>query len=88
MVRHVRLERNISLTDDSTKCTSFVTPHGPYKFLKLPFCNSSSIFKVLVYLDDIMIATDTFEENIEILKEVLEVWRVLKLEKLASYAAK
>lgn len=59
-----------------------------YLKLPFGFCNSPSIFarfitelfkelieqgKILIYLDDIMIATNTFEENIQILKEVFQI---------------
>lgn len=71
---------------DSIKYTSFVTPDGQYEFLRMPFglANAPSVFqrlmtqlyremrnKIVVYLDDIIIASQTIEEGIEIIREFL-----------------
>ena len=78
-----------SMDEASIPYTSFVTPHGQYEYLKMPFGlkNAPSNFqrfvynifrdlidaeKIIVYIDDILIASESFETHINILKEVLE----------------
>lgn len=76
------------MSNESIEKTAFITQDGQYKYLRMPFglCNSPSVFqylmdkvlrqlrftKVLVYLDDILTASQNVEENFEILQEVLK----------------
>jgi hypothetical protein len=86
----------IDLDPDSTKYFAFSTPYGQFEFVKLPFGYSEApaefqkrvfqIFdkltreeKILVYIDDI-ITTETVEQNLEILREVLTVLKQYRLE--------
>lgn len=79
----------IPLNADSIEYTAFVTPHGQYEFLSMPFGlkNAPSVFQriimqvlgdlanayVIVYMDDIMITASTQCEALERLKIVLDV---------------
>lgn len=76
----------IPLSDDSKEKTAFCVPgHGLFQFKRLPFglhnsaqCSQrlmgslfgSTDYKVFAYLDDIIIATSTFEEHMEVLNFV------------------
>ncbi|CAK9833137.1 Retrovirus-related Pol polyprotein from transposon 297 [Anthophora retusa] len=73
--------------EDSIEKTAFVTPAGHYEFRRMPFglCNAPAVFQrainkalgnlgnsiALVYLDDILIPSETIEEGFERLKVVL-----------------
>lgn len=75
-------------TEDIHK-TAFITPDGHFEYLRMPFglCNGPSVFQklmntvlgnlrfgnVICYMDDLLIATKTMEENITCLEEVLEL---------------
>lgn len=79
----------IPLNADSIEYTAFVTPHGQYEFLSMPFGlkNAPSVFQriimqvlgdlanayVIVYMDDIMITASTQCEALERLQIVLDV---------------
>ena len=79
---------NVRLNEESKAVTAIVTHRGLFEFNVLPFgiCNSPGEFQramdllfgslfnkgVSVYIDDITIATDTFEEHLECLGEVLK----------------
>lgn len=68
--------------------TAFITPFGMYKFLRIPFGlrnapatfqrmmdrfrNSLVHVKILVYLDDLIILSQTFEQHLTDLQEVLD----------------
>ena len=76
----------VPLTAKARKVSAFVTPSGSYECLVMPFGmrNAASTFQRLmcqvlhniggcvVYLDDIVIYSDTWEEHMVILNEVLE----------------
>ncbi|CAK9806275.1 Retrovirus-related Pol polyprotein from transposon 297 [Anthophora plagiata] len=77
----------IPIAEDSIEKTAFVTPDGHYEFRRMPFglCNAPAVFQrainkalgnlrnsiALVYLDDILIPSETIEEGFERLKVVL-----------------
>lgn len=77
---------NIKLDKESSNYCAFSTPFGCYKFLRLPFGVSNapeefqrvntSIFSdipgLIIYFDDILIATETEKEHDEVLNKVLE----------------
>lgn len=79
----------INVSETSIPKTAFVTPDGHYEFKRMPFglCNAPSVFqrlmntvlgnlrfdKVICYMDDLLIATETLDENIRQLEEVLKV---------------
>lgn len=81
----------IKMKEDSVQKTAFITEDGHYEFLRLPFglANAPSTFqqmmnrvlgnlrfgKIIVYLDDILIVSETAEENLEILETVLKLFR-------------
>lgn len=76
---------------ESISLTAFVTQDGHYEFLRVPFgfTNASAVFqrtlnsalgnlrfnKVLVYLNDVLIPAITISEALEILQEILQVFR-------------
>jgi hypothetical protein len=78
----------IGMTPRAIERSAFVTPYGHYEFLRMPFglCNAPATFQramnelfedligegVLVYLDDINIYSETFDEHILMISEVLE----------------
>lgn len=81
---------HVTMAADSIHLTSFVTPHGQFEFMRMPFGlkNAPSVFqrfinslfrhlidanKILVYMDDIMIATNSLDEHLNVLREVFEV---------------
>lgn len=82
---------HIPVAPESIPLTAFVTQDGQYEFLRVPFglVNAPVVFqrmlnaalgqlrftRVLVYLDDILIPTQTIEEGLEILREVLEIFK-------------
>lgn len=88
---------HISISEDSRKFTSFISPLGQYEYCRLPFgiCNGpawfqkylNDIFKefidneqIMIYFDDIIIATEFVEQNLEILKNVLKHMKKHKLQ--------
>jgi hypothetical protein len=76
----------IELTEAASRLTTFATPFGRYRFLRLPFgiSNAPEIFHRIfsqlfegipgctIYIDDIIIHTKTREEHDEVLLKVLE----------------
>ncbi|XP_018366780.1 PREDICTED: uncharacterized protein K02A2.6-like [Trachymyrmex cornetzi] len=76
----------IELTEAASKLTTFATPFGRYKFLRLPYgiSNAPEIFHRVfsqlfekipgctIYIDDIIIHTKTQEEHDKMLLKVLE----------------
>lgn len=81
---------HVSMAEDSVPLTAFVTPHGQFEYLRMPFGlkNAPSVFqrfinaifrslidnnKIMIYMDDIMVATDTLEGHFEILEEVFQL---------------
>jgi hypothetical protein len=78
----------ILVTPRSREKLSFVCHSGQYEFLKIPFgiTNGPAIYqrminkliqgmdpdKVFAYIDDIMIATETFEEHLELIAELFK----------------
>lgn len=90
----------IPVEEHSRKYTSFVTTEGQYEFLRMPFgwVNASSVFqrmmnqimkemnnRIVPYIDDVILASDSVEENLELIREFLEKLReyglTLKLSK-------
>ena len=81
----------VAMDDDSREKTAFVTHSGLYEFLVMPFglCNAPATFqrlmevvldglvrkKCLVYIDDILVVGETFEEHLENLCLVLARFR-------------
>lgn len=79
----------IPVAKDSIHKTGFVTPEGHYEFLRMPFglANSPAVFqrlmdrifsslrhdKVLPYIDDVLLPTESVEEGLDLLKVVLEI---------------
>lgn len=67
--------------------TAFVTPDGHYEYKRMPFglANAPAVFqramnhilgplrfdKAIAYIDDVLIPTETFEDGMEMLKQVL-----------------
>lgn len=76
----------IKLDENSSKLCTFNSPFGCYKFLRLPFgikiapeafqkCNEMNfegIDGIAIYIDDILIFSDTVEEHNKIMKKVME----------------
>lgn len=76
------------MSKESIEKTAFITQDDLYEYISTPFgfCNAGAVFqramdkvqghlrfnKVLVYLDDILFATETTAKNLEILREVLQ----------------
>lgn len=95
----------IKVAEECRHLTSFVTTKGQYEFTRMPFglTNSPAIFmrviakvieplktdEIIVYMDDILIATTTIERNIELLQQFLKVLQeaglTLKLEKCVFF---
>lgn len=81
----------IPVAKDSIHKTGFVTPEGHYEFLRMPFglANSPAVFqrlmdrifsslrhdKVLPYIDDVLLPTNSIEEGLDLLKVVLKIVR-------------
>ena len=91
----------VPLEEESRPLTAFSTTKGHYQFLRMPFGLQGSpitftrlvntVFHGLlgkaihIYMDDLLIATDTVEEHLEILREVLNRLRAAGLKlKLAK----
>lgn len=78
----------IPIDPESVHKTAFVTPDGHYEYLRMPFglANAPAVFQrainkalgdlkntvALVYLDDVLIPSETFEENLQSLDLVLK----------------
>ena len=85
----------IKLDENSRKYTAFSTRRGKFQFKVLPqgFANSSSIFQrtmnlilsglgweyILVYVDDILVFSKTFDEHLVHLRSLFEKLREYKL---------
>lgn len=81
----------IPVAPDSIEKTAFVTPDGQFEFLRMPFglCNAPPVFQraistalkpfvddfVLIYIDDVVIYSETPEQGLEHLKQVLGALR-------------
>ena len=79
----------IKVHEDSKDMTAFVTHSGMYRYSRLPFglVNASAHFMscvndlfrkllykgVLVYLDDILVYSETFEEHLSLLQQVMDI---------------
>lgn len=74
----------VQMADDSVQYTSFVTPSGQYEYVRMPFGPSvfqrfiSRILKpftdacrIVVYFDDIIVASTNTSEHIELVASVL-----------------
>lgn len=75
----------VKLDEPSSNLTTFSTPFGCYKFLRRPFGlnmapeyfqkvnlkNVEGIENVIIYFDDLLIATDTLEQHNETLRKVV-----------------
>ena len=91
----------VPMAEESKKYTAFSTPSGHWEFERMPFGlkDSSKTFtrlvntvfhgmlnkSVSVYMDDLLVGSDSIEEHLAVLKEVLTRLRrtglKLKLEK-------
>ena len=85
----------VLLDEGSRQKSAFTTHRGLYEFIRMPFglCNAPATFQRLmqvvlsglewdscfVYLDDILIASETFDEHIRHLREVFERLRKASL---------
>lgn len=77
----------IPVAIESQDKTAFVTPDGQYQFKRMPFglANAPSVFQrtmnkilskvnyIIVYMDDVLIPSESFDQGMERLKEVLQV---------------
>ncbi len=79
----------IRVDEDSKDMTAFVTHSGVYRWNRLPFGLSNApshfiaamnnlfrklLYKgVLIYLDDILVYSDTYEKHVELLQEVFDI---------------
>jgi len=79
----------IALDEESQNYTTFTTHSGLYKFKRMPMGLKSSIYVfmrvmnnlfrhllykgVLIYLDDLIIYSDTLEEHLKLLQQVFDV---------------
>ena len=72
----------VAMDDKDRLKTAFITPFGLYEYHRMPFrltfnrlmqrCLNEMIFKILlVYLDDIIIFSETFDEHLQRLDRVL-----------------
>ncbi|KAL0812161.1 hypothetical protein ABMA28_009538 [Loxostege sticticalis] len=91
----------IAIAERSKEKTAFVTPEGQYEYNRMPFglANAPAVFQrvihkilnktkvpyVIIYMDDILIPSKTFDEGLQRLEEVLrllqEAGLTLKMEK-------
>lgn len=87
---------HVAMEEESIPLTSFVTPHGQFEYIRMPFGLkiAPSVFsryiysifrplidenRILVYMDDIMVATEDIQEHFTILQEVFQVIKQHKL---------
>lgn len=79
----------IGVKNESIDKTAFITEDGHYEFLRMPFglSNGPSVFQrlmnrilgnlrfgsVIVYLDDLLIISETVEQNLSVLESVLNL---------------
>lgn len=81
---------HVSVHENSIPFTSFITPHGQFEYVKMPFGlkNAPSVFtryirsifeclletgNILIYLDDILIATNTLDDHLIMLEKVVNL---------------
>ena len=85
----------VPLDDDARPKTAFTTHQGLYEFVRMPFglCNAPATFQrtmqsvlaglewrdCFVYIDDILIASATFEEHLQHLEQVFDRLRTANL---------
>lgn len=85
----------IQMNREDVEKTAFVTPFGSYQFTKMPFglCNAPATFQrlmnvfrnglpsvlLLIYLDDLIIISNSFERHMEDLQKVFERLKHFKL---------
>lgn len=82
----------IRMTEESIPKTAFITHSGKYEYTRLPFglSNAPAHFQkcmddtfrdlpVQAYLDDVVVATDTWESHIHLLSQVFQQCRERKL---------
>ena len=85
----------VKLDDDARPKTAFTTHQGLFEFIRMPFglCNAPATFQramqtvlsglewrnCFVYIDDILIASPTFEEHLQHLEEVINRLRKANL---------
>ena len=85
----------IGLDPDARQKSAFVTYNGLYEFVRMPFglCNAPATFQRLmhrvhagleykccfIYLDDILVASKTFQDHLMHLKKVFTCFRNAKL---------
>ncbi|KAG7304531.1 hypothetical protein JYU34_011480 [Plutella xylostella] len=81
----------LKMADDAIDKTAFITEDGHYEFLRLPFglVNGPSFFqqvmnkvlgslrfgKVIIFLDDLLLISETVDENLNLLETVLKIFR-------------
>ncbi|CAH2218043.1 jg26686 [Pararge aegeria aegeria] len=95
----------IAIAENSREKTAFVTPDGQYEYNRVPFglANAPAVFQrvvhkilskskvgyVVIYMDDILIPSKSFEEGLGRLEEVLGLLRgaglTLKMEKCSFF---
>lgn len=79
----------IKIKPEAIPKTAFITPDGHFEYLRMPFglSNGPSVFqrlmntvlgslrfgKVICYMDDLLIATESLTENVACLENVLEI---------------
>lgn len=85
----------IPVSDKSRYLTAFITPNGHYEFKRIPYglANAPTYFMrlmtmvreklneddIIIYMDDVLIATHNVEENIRILRKLFKVLQEVKL---------
>lgn len=81
----------IKIKDDAIPKTAFITPDGHYEFVRMPFglSNGPALFqrlmntvlgklrfgRVICFMDDLLIATESIEENMQCLEDVLGIFQ-------------
>lgn len=95
----------VCVKEEDIHKTAFVTPDAHFEYVRVPFglCNGPSVFqrlmntvlgnlrfgRVICYMDDLLIATETLEENIACLESVLDLLSkndlTINLEKCAFF---
>nr|CAI5841376.1 unnamed protein product [Callosobruchus analis] len=79
----------IAMSSNSIGKTAFITPDNLYEYTRVPFglCNAPAIFQramnllfrkintknILIYLDDVLVVSETIELNINTLKEIFQL---------------